>query len=382
MVKATNSGTELDYLQRYLIEEVVEEYQEAQIPRREMVRRVLIMTGSIPATASILLAMGCGAGPAPTATPTRAAAVTATTRAATTTTAAGATGTPRAATGATAGTPTRTAAAAGTPTGAGSPTRTASPAGTPTRAGSPVGTPSGVTVSPTDPAIEVASVEFPGQAGAVRAYKSQPRGLAQAPGLIVVHENRGLTEHFRDMTRRYARDGYIALGVDLVSRRGGTDQVTDPAQLGAYFMQTSRNELVQDLLSGIDYLKTQPNFNGKVGAVGYCFGGGMTWVLATRSPDLAAAVPYYGPPPDPIDDIQNVAAAVLAFYGETDQRINQNIPAIEAAMRQYNKTFQSQIYPGAGHAFNNDTGQAYNAGAARDAYQRSLDWFGRYLLNR
>ena len=369
MAKATGRGSELDYLQRYLIEEVVEDYKEAQIPRREMVRRVLLMTGSIPATASILLAMGCGPGPAPTATPTRAAAVATTTRAVTTTTAGvtRATGTPtRATTGATAATPTRTA----------------SPAGSPTRAGSPVATPSGVTVSPTDPAIEVASVEFPGQAGTVKAYKSQPRGLAQAPGLIVIHENRGLNEHIRDMTRRYAKDGYIALGVDLLSRRGGTDQVTDPAQFMAFLGQTSRNELAQDLLSGIAYLKTQPNFNGKVGAVGYCFGGGMTWVLAAQSPDLAAAVPYYGPPPDPISDLQNVAAAVLAFYGETDQRINQSIPAIEAAMRQYNKTFQYQIYPGAGHAFNNDTSQSYNAAAARDAYQRSLDWFGRYLLNR
>lgn len=384
---------EMNYLQRYLVEEEVEHYQEREISRRELVRRVLIMTGSVPATASILLAMGCGAGTptvttAPTALPTAVAVTASAARAntaapvATATAAAAAGTTTRAATaGGAVTTAPGTATRAGSPAASpGTATRTVSPAGSPTRAGSPAATPSGITVSPTDPAIEAGPVTFPGQAGTIFGYKSQPRGVAKAPGIIVIHENRGLTEHIRDMTRRYAKDGFLAVAIDLVSRAGGTERYPDPANITGFFMGVNREDLAQDLLSAVAYLKSQPNFAGpKAGAVGYCFGGGMTWLLATRSTDIGAAVPYYGPPPEPIDDVQNLAGPVLAFYGQTDQRINQNIPRIEEAMQRYNKPFESHIYEGAGHAFNNDTGPNYNANAAKDAYQRSLDFFNRNL---
>lgn len=383
------SGHGMDYLKRYLIEEEIEEYQEHHISRREMMRRVLIITGSVPMTASILLAAGCGASATPTTAavaPTTAATVaaTATTAARATTTAATTATTAVAVTTATARatastapvgtTATRTAGTAATATRAGSATAT--------RAGSATPAPSGITIPPTDPAIDAGAVQFPGQGGAtLLGYLSSPKAATKAPGILVIHENRGLTEHIKDVTRRYAKSGFVALAVDLISRQGGTDKIADPAQIPNILGQgADREQLVQDMLSAVAFLKAQAKFAGpKAGVVGFCFGGGMTWLLATRSADIVAANPYYGPPPDPIDAVQNIAGPVLAFYGETDARINQNIPAIEAAMKQYNKSFTSKIYPGAGHAFNNDTGQAYNEAAAKDAYALSVNFFNTNL---
>ncbi len=383
------AGRDMDYLKRYLIEEEIEEYQENHISRREMMRRVLIITGSVPMTASILLAAGCGASPTATSAPAVATtapvgATTAATRAATTAPASGT------ATSATIATATRaagtTAPAVATATRASTPsgtaTRSSTPGGTATRTGSPTAGSSGVTVPPTDPAIDAGAVQFPGQGGVtLLGYLSSPKAATKAPAILVIHENRGMTEHIKDMTRRYAKSGFVALAVDLISRQGGTERIADPAQIPNILGQSAdREALVQDMLSAVAFLKTQPKFAGpKAGVVGYCFGGGMTWLLATRSTDIGAANPYYGPPPDPISAVQNIAGPVLAFYGETDQRINQNIPAIEAAMKQYNKPFEARIYPGAGHAFNNDTGQAFNAGAAQDAYQRSVAFFNANL---
>ena len=362
------SGHGMDYLKRYLIEEEIEEYKENHISRREMMRRVLIITGSVPMTASILLAAGCGASATPTTAavaPTTAATAAATTAAAAPT-AGGATATVGAATTATA----RATASA------------ISGGATATRAGSPVATPSGITIPPTDPAIDAGAVQFPGQGGVtLLGYLSSPKTATRAPGILVIHENRGLTEHIKDVTRRYAKSGFVALAVDLISRQGGTDKIADPAQIPNILGQSADRELlVQDMISAVAFLKTQAKFAGpKAGVVGFCFGGGMVWLLATRSTDIVAANPYYGPPPDPIDTIQNIAGPVLAFYGGEDSRINQNIPAIEAAMKQYGKSFTSKIYPGANHAFNNDTGQAYNEAASKDAYALSVDFFNTNL---
>ncbi len=386
------SGHGMDYLKRYLIEEEIEEYQEHHISRREMMRRVLIITGSVPMTASILLAAGCGTSATPTTAavaPTAAASTAASTAAtaattattagrATTTTAAATTATARATASAISGgaTATRTIGAAATATRAGTAAATA------TRAGSPTATPSGITIPPTDPAIDAGAVQFPGQGGAtLLGYLSSPKAATKAPGILVIHENRGLTEHIKDVTRRYAKSGFVALAVDLISRQGGTDTIADPAQIPNILGQSAdREQLVQDMISAVAFLKTQAKFAGpKAGVVGFCFGGGMVWLLATRSTDIVAANPYYGPPPDPIDTVQNIAGPVLAFYGGEDSRINQNIPAIEAAMKQYGKSFTSKIYPGANHAFNNDTGQAYNEAASKDAYALSVNFFNTNL---
>ena len=356
------NNRDLDYMQRYLVEEMVEDYRENRISRRELLRRVLLITGSVPLAATTLAA--CAGGQAPAGQPTSAPA-----------------GSPS---------PARAAASpAGSPVAKASPATAGSPAAKASPGTAAVGSPAApspspatnpVTVSPTDPAIEVAAVEFPGQAGTIKGYRAQPRGAARAPGIIVIHENRGLNEHIKDVARRYAKSGYLAVAVDLLSRRGGTESFADPTQAGSALGQISQTDMVQDLVSGVAYLKGLPNFAGpKAGVVGYCFGGGMTWLLAIASPDIGAAVPYYGPIPQPVDEVQKITGAVLAFYGENDRFVNPGIPTVEEAMRRYNKTFEYRIYPGAGHAFNNDTGNTYNAAAAADAYQRSLDWFARYL---
>jgi carboxymethylenebutenolidase len=382
-VNIGKSGHGMDYLKRYLIEEEIEEYQENHISRREMIRRVLIITGSVPMTASILLAAGCGASATPT---TAAVAPTAATTAAAPT-AAGATATVGSATTATARATTSAISGGATATRAATSsvataTRAGTASATATRAGSPVATPSGITIPPTDPAIDAGAVQFPGQGGVtLLGYLSSPKAATKAPGILVIHENRGLTEHIKDVTRRYAKSGFVALAVDLISRQGGTDKIADPAQIPNILGQSAdREQLVQDMLSAVAFLKTQVKFAGpKAGVVGFCFGGGMVWLLATRSTDIVAANPYYGPPPDPIDAVQNIAGPVLAFYGGEDSRINQNIPAIEAAMKQYGKSFTSKIYPGANHAFNNDTGQAYNEAASKDAYALSVNFFNTNL---
>ncbi len=376
-------GERMDYLTRYLIEEEIEEYQMSHISRREMVKRVLIITGSLPATASILLAAGCGASPTATLAPT-AARPSASASAAASTSAAPSASAAAVATPATVASPTLAAspsAAAAAATTAASPTRPAAATpGSPTAgspvAGSPVATRNPITVPPTDAAIEVTTVQYPGQAGQLVGYLATPRAATKAPGIIIIHENRGLLEHIKDVARRYAKSGFVVLAIDLLSRVGGTDKVTDPAQIPNLLSTADRNGVIQDMLSAVAFLKTQPKFAGpKAGVVGYCYGGGMTWLLATASTDIGAAVPYYGPAPDPISLIQNLAGPVYAFYGETDSRINANIPAIEGAITQYGKKFQKMVYPGAGHAFNNDTGAAYNEAAAKDAYTKAVDFF-------
>lgn len=240
-----------------------------------------------------------------------------------------------------------------------------------------------VTVSPDDPAIEASDVEFDSGGETIMGYLARPSaassfGEGPLPVILVCHENRGLTEHIKDVTRRLAVAGYVGLAVDLLSRQGGTASMSSddvPGALGT----TSPDQFVQDFTSGWRYLQDQPFAKAdRVGMVGFCFGGGVTWLMATRMPELLAAVPFYGPPP-PIEDVPNINAAVLAIYGERDDRINQTIPQIEAAMQENNKIYEKVIYPNADHAFHNDTGQRYNPQAARDAWRRTLEWFGRYV---
>ncbi len=237
----------------------------------------------------------------------------------------------------------------------------------------------GTTVPPDDPALQVSSVQFPGASTQVLGYLVQPRGRPQAPGLVVVHENRGLVEHIKDVARRLAKVGYVALAVDLASHEGGTDRFDDPAQVTAVLGRTPVDRLVGMLVAAVDYLRAQPSVRAdRLGAVGWCFGGGMVWRLVTRSPQVRAAVPFYGPNP-PLEDVPRIRAAVLAIYGERDERINQGIPALREALQRAGVVHEIVVYPGADHAFFNDTGARYHPEAARAAWERALDWFRRYL---
>ncbi|MHB1161935.1 MAG: dienelactone hydrolase family protein [Chloroflexota bacterium] len=231
---------------------------------------------------------------------------------------------------------------------------------------------------PDDPDIAASDVTFPGQGATLMGYLAQPRSGGPFPAVLVCHENRGLVEHIRDVTRRLAKAGYAALALDLLSREGGTAKV-DPSQVpGKLTANPAQN--VADFQSAFGYLQGLSSVQkANVGMVGFCFRGGVTWMAATAIPDLKAAVPYYGPNP-PLEDVPKIRAAVLAIYGETDQRITSGVPAIEEAMKQNGKTFEKVVYPGAAHAFHNDTGANWNEQAAYDAWERTLTRFRTYLV--
>lgn len=354
-----SSGMGDDSMRNYLIEEFVEDYQDGRITRREALKKLAMIFGSAAIANTFLAACA----PAPTATPVPPAATTAPTAAPPPTTA-----------------PTIAPTALPAPTTAPTTAPTAPPAPTTAPTAAPAATTAPVaagTVMPDDPAIEAKMVEFDSKTDKIAAYLAKPKGNGPFPIVLVCHENRGLTDHIKDVARRFGKAGYAALAVDLLSREGGTAKVGDaiPGILGNIPPQ----RFVDDFRAGYTYMAAQ-SFAQKerVGMVGFCFGGGITWRVATQMPELKAAVPFYGPNP-PLEDVPNVKAAILAMYGGTDTRINAGIPAIEDVLKKNNKTFEKMIYDGAGHAFNNDTGGSYNANAAKDAWTKTLAWFEKYL---
>jgi carboxymethylenebutenolidase len=196
--------------------------------------------------------------------------------------------------------------------------------------------------------------------------------------ILVCHENRGLTDHIRDVARRLAKAGYVALAVDLLSRQGGSAAVGE-ANVPGVLAHQPPDQFAADFRAGWESTRGMAYADAdRVGMVGFCFGGGVTWLIATRMPELLAAVPFYGPHPS-LDDVPKIRAAVLAIYAGRDDRINQGIPGIEAAMRENGKIFEKVVYPDVDHAFHNDTGPRYAPEAARDAWTRTLAWFERYV---
>ena len=237
----------------------------------------------------------------------------------------------------------------------------------------------GETVSPEDPRIEAGPVEFSAAAGTVMGYLSRPREGGPNPAVLVIHENRGMQPHFPDITRRYALQGYTALSVDLLSRKGGTGAFADSGQARNALREIAQDDFVADLNDSIDYLQTLSHVRpDRIGVTGFCFGGGLTWLMSVRNAEVAAAVPFYGSAP-PLDEIPNLRVPVLGIYAGDDDRINSGLPDLEAALRQNDKTYQVISYPGTGHAFFNDTGQRYHQEAATAAWQETLGWFDKHL---
>jgi carboxymethylenebutenolidase len=242
--------------------------------------------------------------------------------------------------------------------------------------------PANVQVPPDAPDLIAQDVTYPGEAGDMFGYLAYPRnaGPNPLPGVIVVHENRGLVDHIKDVTRRAARAGFVALGPDLLSRQGGTAQFTDPTTQAAAYNRTTVPERQADLISSLAYLKAQPNvIFDHIGAVGFCAGGGNVWNLALAAPELRAIVPFYGTPLPPTDQLAKLATPVLAMYAELDRNLTTQMATLVTAMEQQQKTFGFVVYQGANHAFHNDTGAAYNAEAACDAWARTIAWFNKYL---
>jgi carboxymethylenebutenolidase len=213
-------------------------------------------------------------------------------------------------------------------------------------------------------------VKYPGESGEVRAYLARPKGDAKLPGVVVIHENRGLNAHIEDVTRRIALEGFLALAPDALSPLGGTPEDSEkaPAMLG----QLDKDKTTKDFVAAVKYLKTRPLSNGKVGVVGFCWGGAMANQVAVHSPDVIAVVPYYGAQPAP-EDVPKIKASLLLHYAGLDGRINSGIPAFEAALKAASVDYKIYMYDGAQHAFNNDTTPArYDKSAAQLAWQRTI----------
>jgi carboxymethylenebutenolidase len=207
-------------------------------------------------------------------------------------------------------------------------------------------------------------------------YLARPKAVADYPAVLVIHENRGLNDHIRDVARRVAKANFVALAPDLTSR-WGTTEMLDPDMARTYLSNAEPNDLVADLSASVDHLLTQSRVApaGKVGVVGFCLGGGYTLRLAASNMKVAAAVPYYGPAPQPIDMMKNTSAAILAHYAEMDDNVNGTRDMMEMVLKSANKTFEKHIHPGTRHAFNNDTGANYHEQAAVDAWGETIAWF-------
>ncbi|MGQ9365180.1 dienelactone hydrolase family protein [Azospirillum sp. ST 5-10] len=227
-------------------------------------------------------------------------------------------------------------------------------------------------VAADDPAIAAQRVDFPGATGSLGGYVARPGGERRAPAVIVIHENRGLNPHIEDVTRRFAKEGFVALAPDLLSPLGGTPD--DPDRARDMIGQLKRDDVVQNLLAAMTWLEGHRYATGKVGAVGFCWGGGMVNQLAVAAPALDAGVVYYGASPDPAQAAA-IKAPLLLHYAGLDQRINAGVPAYEEALKAAGVEHTIHRYEGANHAFNNDTSaERYDEAAATLAWGRTVDF--------
>lgn len=313
--------------ERYIVEEHIEDFNDGLISRRELLRRVTMITGTTAAAFTMLAALGCNPNQPPA--------------------------------GGGAASPAATAAAA-TPPGA--------------------STTDGVTVRPDDPRIRVERADIRGPDGAALiSYMARPSGSGRFPGVLVVHENRGLLEHVKDVVRRVATAGFVGVAIDVLSREGGADRLSDQAAYNAALARRSADDMVKDERAALDYLKTVNFADGsRLAATGFCFGGGVVWNIVNSGADLRAAVPFYGPAPANPSGLATTKAAVLGIYAEQDTRINADIPKVEDQLKKSGSPYRITTYPGVNHAFHNDTGQRYNAAQAQRAWSDAIAWIRQY----
>jgi carboxymethylenebutenolidase len=360
----------LNDIQEYFIHEFVEDYKDGLLDRREMIRKVLYITGGVASTATILSALGCG----PSSQPSQPTAAPATKVADKPATGTGAAASP--VPGTTAGpAASPSPAAVATPLTAGSPAP-AKPS-PPAAAASPSpAARSPLSVAANDPAIEAAEITFQGDDAQLRAYQAKPRGNGPFPLMLIVHENGGLTDHIRDVARRYAKEGYVACAVDLLSRQGGTSAVTDRAQIPGLLSNAPAERHAGDFAAAVRHYKNQPIARaGAYGMTGFCFGGSITWRTITRVEEIKAAAPYYGSPP-PLEDVKNIKAAVIGVYSsDPNDGANRGRDELAAALRAAGVKHEIKVYPDSQHAFNNDTGNRYSESAALAAWKDVQDWF-------
>ncbi len=233
-------------------------------------------------------------------------------------------------------------------------------------------------IAETDPRIEVEKVSWDAGGEKVNGYLAKPKGRTKLGGVIVIHENRGLNPHIQDVARRMAAEGFLALAPDMLSSMGGTPADEDAAR--DMIAKLDREKTIAGLVAAVPYLAKRPEAAGKVGCVGFCWGGAMANMMAVRSPELAAAVAYYGSQPTAAD-VAKIKARVMLHYAGLDERINAGIPAYEGALKKAGVQYQVFVYDGVNHAFNNDTNTArYDAAAAKLAWERTVAFLKQNLM--
>lgn len=224
-----------------------------------------------------------------------------------------------------------------------------------------------------DPRLFTETIRYSGGTGQMMAYLARPKGKKRHPAVIVIHENRGLNAHIKDVARRIALEGFVAIAPDALSAQGGTPEKQEDAI--AMIQKLDPEATKKNFTAAVAYLKTNPQTTGKVGCTGFCWGGGMTNQVAVNSPDLNAAVPYYGKQPKD-EDVAKIRAAMLIHYAGKDDWINGGIAAFEEALKKAKIEYKIYMYEGAQHAFNNDTNpERYNKEAADLAWKRTVEFF-------
>ena len=235
-------------------------------------------------------------------------------------------------------------------------------------------------VDPNDSSLTSEMVQFPGNAGNVSAYVSRPKDGKNLGTVIVIHENRGLVNHIKDVARHFAKDGFAAIAVDCMGRIGGSDKWNGSDEATKEIQKVTGDMVAEDLTAALNYMKKQNYVNGKVGVVGYCWGGGQSLNFATKCKDLNAAVVYYGTSPDTAT-LANVKAPVLGLYGSDDARVNATIESAVAEMKKLGKSYETEIYEGAGHGFlRAQSGrEGANLRATEKAWPRTIEFFKKHL---
>lgn len=393
------------------VRSLVAAWYAGSIGRRAFIARATAALGSLGAATALLEACGgTTATTAPTTAATRAATTAAGSSPAGAAATTAATAAPTAAAGsATTGTVAATAAAtaapaatttAGTAATAGTPVAGSAAAGTRPAGSAPAGTAAGTaqasavaTGVPAD-AVNARTITFKNGTADITAYETRPKTGTPTAAVIVIHENTGLTDHIKDVTRRVAKEGYIGLGIDLLSRVGTTDAFKTPQEATAEINKLSDEQMISDVSAGVAYLNGQGIGAGKVGIVGFCFGGRVVLIAAEKAQGLGAASAYYGPPTggqpplrtvDPTKEAANLTCPLMGNYGGMDPAIPvAAVQALETAAKASGKPLDFKIFENAGHAFNNDTrpfngGVGYLPGPATEAWARTLGWFKKYL---
>lgn len=230
-----------------------------------------------------------------------------------------------------------------------------------------------------DPTLKTETIEYQSLkgGGTIKAQLSRPKDASgKLPGIVVVHENRGLNPHIADVGRRAAKAGFISISPDALTPLGGYPGNDDDGR--TMQRQRDRNEMLEDFIAAFEYLNNHEECTGNVGVVGFCFGGWISNMMAVKVPDLKAAVPFYGGQPS-ADLVPNIQAPLLLQFGELDKRVNAGWPAYEEALKANNKSYEAYIYENANHGFHNDTTPRYDKEAAELAWQRTIDFFKKNL---